>query len=128
MPGIFQSFDRGKTWHTVTGITGNADVWTLEFTPNGDKVYIGTSGGTFIFEWEKFSPGEITADGNTVYNTENKVTEAVGVFKNPQLEINKLKLLPFGSFNIENHGGERLFIWENENSIRPLGRSVDLEE
>ncbi len=128
MPGIFQSFDRGKTWHTVTGITGNADVWTLEFTPNGDKVYIGTSGGTFIFEWEKFAPGEITADGNTVYNTENKVTEAVGIFKNSQLEINKLKLLPFGSFNIENHGGERLFMWENENSIRPLGRSVDLEE
>ena len=51
--GLFESFDGGKTWVHVEGLPGSGDVWTLEFHPTLSKVYIGTSAGTFVYEWEK---------------------------------------------------------------------------
>ena len=51
--GIFESFDRGQTWQVVEGLPASRDIWTVEFHPTLKKVYIGTSAGTFVYEWEK---------------------------------------------------------------------------
>jgi len=53
--GFFESFDGGQTWSVVEGLPGSRDVWTVEFHPNPDvsKVYVGTSAGTFVYEWTK---------------------------------------------------------------------------
>ena len=52
--GFFESFDSGKTWKSVEGLPGSRDVWAVEFHPDSDipKVYIGTSAGTFVYEWK----------------------------------------------------------------------------
>lgn len=52
--GIFESFDGGASWSVVEGLPASRDVWTVEFHPNPEipKVYIGTSAGTFVYEWE----------------------------------------------------------------------------
>lgn len=53
--GLFESFDGGETWTLVEGLTGTRDVWTVEFHPTLPRVYIGTSSGTFVYEFERFT-------------------------------------------------------------------------
>lgn len=50
--GIFESLDGGESWRVVEGLPGSRDVWVVEFHPALPKVYIGTSAGTFIYEWK----------------------------------------------------------------------------
>lgn len=52
--GLFESLDGGETWHLVPGITGTRDIWRVEFHPSRPHVYIGTSSGTFIYDYTKF--------------------------------------------------------------------------
>ncbi|MBO5059514.1 MAG: hypothetical protein J6C82_01190 [Clostridia bacterium] len=53
--GLFESFDGGASWRQVEGLTGSRDVWTVKFHPIYPRLYIGTSSGTFIYEYEKYS-------------------------------------------------------------------------
>lgn len=50
--GLFESFDGGENWKVVEGLPGSRDIWTVEFHPTLPKVYIGTSAGTFVYEWK----------------------------------------------------------------------------
>ncbi len=52
--GISESFDGGKTWRHVEGMFGFGDAWCMEFHPNLPRVYIGTSHGTFVYEYDKY--------------------------------------------------------------------------
>lgn len=52
--GIFESYDGGETWTHVPGVLNGADVWIIEFRPGKDQVWIGTSGGTYVYEFKKF--------------------------------------------------------------------------
>lgn len=77
--GIYESYDGGETWTLVTGLTGSCDVWGMAFHPRLPRVFIGTSSGTFVYEYEKFKGGEVVTqhdvDGNTViHNARNGIT------------------------------------------------------
>ena len=52
-PGIYESFDRGETYRTIE-IPAPADVFWLAFHPEFPCVYIGTSGGTYVYEYENY--------------------------------------------------------------------------
>lgn len=50
--GLFESFDGGENWQVVSGIPASRDIWTVEFHPTLPKIYVGTSAGTFVYEWK----------------------------------------------------------------------------
>lgn len=52
--GLSESFDGGKTWRFVDGMFGFGDAWCIEFHPNLPRVYIGTSHGTFVYEYDRY--------------------------------------------------------------------------
>lgn len=52
--GIFESYDGGETWKNIPGILNAADVWIIEFRPGTNQVWIGTSGGTYVYEFDKY--------------------------------------------------------------------------
>ncbi|MBO5059508.1 MAG: S-layer homology domain-containing protein [Clostridia bacterium] len=52
--GLFESYDGGKSWHVVDGLTGSKDIWVIEFHPHKKAAYIGTSSGTFVYEYENY--------------------------------------------------------------------------
>lgn len=56
--GLFESYDGGESWRTVDGLTGSKDVWAVEFHPVLPRVYVGTSSGTFVYEYERYSPAD----------------------------------------------------------------------
>lgn len=106
--GIYESYDGGENWHLVTGLTGSCDVWGMAFHPRLARVFIGTSSGTFIYEYEKFKEGEMVTtkdtDGNTfVHNARDNI----GVFDMITAEykdgaflgatVRKKELAPFDS-------------------------------
>lgn len=78
--GLFESYDGGKSWRTVEGLTGSKDVWAVAFHPTLPRVYIGTSSGTFVYEYERYISADRiisdrTADGFKMWNfAENKLT------------------------------------------------------
>ncbi|MFD0960008.1 CBM96 family carbohydrate-binding protein [Paenibacillus chungangensis] len=54
--GLFQSFDGGVTWSSVPGLpSGAADIWKLAFHPTLPHVYIGTSAGTWVYQYENLN-------------------------------------------------------------------------
>lgn len=61
--GIFESYDKGESWHLVKGLPHGRDIWKINFHPNGKKAYISTSSGTYIYEHEKYINTDILADG-----------------------------------------------------------------
>lgn len=52
--GLFESLDGGLSWHLVPGMKGLRDIWIIEFHPNLPQAYIGTSHGTWVYEYDKF--------------------------------------------------------------------------
>ncbi len=52
--GLSESFDGGKTWRLVEGLVGFGDVWCMEFHPTLPRVYMGTSHGVFVYEYDKY--------------------------------------------------------------------------
>lgn len=64
--GLYETYDGGKTWHVVKGLPSTRVVKTLEFTPAGDEVLIGTcSQGTMIYDFNKYKQyldGTLTID------------------------------------------------------------------
>lgn len=64
--GIYETYDGGTTWHVVKGLPSTRNIQTLEFTPAGDEVLIGTcSQGTFVYDFNKYKEylaGTLTVD------------------------------------------------------------------
>ena len=64
--GLYETYDGGKNWHVVKGLPSSRVVQTLEFTPAGDEVLIGTcSQGTMIYDfntYKKYLDGTLTVD------------------------------------------------------------------
>ncbi len=52
--GIFESFDRGETFVRTIEIPAPADIFWVEFHPEYPIVYIGTSGGNYVYEYENY--------------------------------------------------------------------------
>jgi len=52
--GIHESFDRGETWQYVCDIPGSADAYRVKYHPDGKRVFISTSNGTFVYMPEKY--------------------------------------------------------------------------
>lgn len=61
-PGLFESYDGGETFKSVPGVQNAADIWIIEFRASKKQVWIGTSGGTYVYEYEKFFDA-----GDTLY-------------------------------------------------------------
>lgn len=74
--GLFETYDGGKTWRRINGMPAARDIWTLEFHPNLPRVYIGTSAGTFVYEYEKYTEDKTVVTDRRItalkrQNTEN---------------------------------------------------------
>lgn len=106
--GIYESYDGGESWTLVTGLTGSCDVWGMAFHPNLPRVFIGTSSGTFVYEYEKFKNGDAVttqdAEGNTVlHNARNGISVfdmVTAEFKDGRFigaTIRKKELMPYDS-------------------------------
>ncbi len=67
--GTYESWDGGETWEVVPGLPGSRDIWAFGFEPGTDKVWISTSGGTVIYEFEKYKQWkeEVLANGYEFY-------------------------------------------------------------
>ncbi|MDF2924509.1 MAG: hypothetical protein K0R57_3423 [Paenibacillaceae bacterium] len=53
LPGFFESYDGGENWSLVPGMEGTGDIWVIQFHPGLPQVWLGTSAGTWIYEYEK---------------------------------------------------------------------------
>ena len=49
--GVWETFDAGYTWRTIE-IPAPADVFQVSIHPTRSQCFIGTSGGTYVYEWE----------------------------------------------------------------------------
>ena len=52
--GVYESFDDGVTWRAIEGMAGTADVWYMKFHPTEQRVYMGTSNGTWVYECDRY--------------------------------------------------------------------------
>ncbi|MCI5971217.1 MAG: hypothetical protein MRZ29_08825 [Oscillospiraceae bacterium] len=134
--GLYESFDGGKNWHIVTGLTGSCDVWSLAFHPNLPRVYIGTSSGTFVYEYEKFNRYgfyfEFAQGGINLYNTKNETTTgtyvnvsylgAGNVVNNVNFE--KISLCPYEIMHIETDKNTKMFILDGISNMRSVSNSI----
>ncbi|RED77587.1 DUF7594 domain-containing protein [Cohnella phaseoli] len=62
--GLFETYDGGQTWMKVPDIPGKADIWHVKFHPTAAKVYIATSAGTWVYEYDKLLHKDDFNDGN----------------------------------------------------------------
>lgn len=70
--GIFESYDGGETWQRINGMPASRDIWVMEFHPNLPRVYIGTSAGTFVYEYEKYTDEKIAVTNKTISQTQRE--------------------------------------------------------
>ena len=52
--GLLESYDHGQNFHVVTGLPGLRYVTDIHFEPFSNRAWIGTYGGTFIYEPDNF--------------------------------------------------------------------------
>lgn len=52
--GIYESFDDGYTWEHVDGFEGTADCWSIYWHPLENRVFFGTSNGTWVYELDNY--------------------------------------------------------------------------
>ncbi len=66
--GIYETYDGGETWYGVSGLTGSCDVWGMAFHPRLPRVFIGTSSGTFVYEYKEFTGNKfsVSDDGAVI--------------------------------------------------------------
>lgn len=50
---FYQSFDGGETWLPVEGMTGTQAVYLIAFHPDKPQVWLATTNGTWVYEYEK---------------------------------------------------------------------------
>ncbi len=68
---LSESYDNGKTWHTVPGLWGK-QINEIKFVPNTTEVFIGTMAGVFIYDYAKFNyhfPLTLRIDGKPELRT-----------------------------------------------------------
>ncbi len=79
-PGLYETWDGGKTWEIVPGMPGTKIFTSLVFSPVSDEIFIGTcSNGTFIYEYENYKKYKAgTLDLNSfepLFEIEEKYTD-----------------------------------------------------
>ena len=57
--GLFESYDGGLSWNRIEGIPGTRDIWVVQFHPTRKQVFVGTSAGVFVYEFDKYKKGNI---------------------------------------------------------------------
>ena len=133
---LYESFDGGKNWHIVSGLTGSCDVWSLAFHPNLPRVYIGTSSGTFVYEYEKFNRYgfyfEFAQDGINLYNTKNETN--TGTYVNESflsagnvvndVSFEKISLCPYEIRHIETDKNTKMFMLDDISNMRSVSNSI----
>ena len=137
--GIYESYDGGITWRLVTGLTGSADVWGISFHPNLPRVYVGTSSGMFVYEYEKYSGDTVCLQTDSsgkkikLFNTQNAKTNAILVLAQysdgdspPLLSVafKKIEMNPYEIKEYYSQGKTKYFVLESFDSIKPLSQSV----
>lgn len=60
--GLFETLDGGQTWRVVEGMPGTRDIWKVAFHPNLPRVYVGTSSGTWVYEYDKYVDRKLLSD------------------------------------------------------------------
>ncbi|OAS21225.1 family 16 glycoside hydrolase [Paenibacillus oryzisoli] len=60
--GLFESLDGGQNWRVVEGLKGTKDIWKVAFHPNLPRVYVGTSSGTWVYEYDKYYDRNLYSD------------------------------------------------------------------
>lgn len=53
-PGLYESYDGGENWNIVPGLQNAADIFIIEFRPGTKQAWIGTSSGTYVYEYDKY--------------------------------------------------------------------------
>jgi len=133
MPGIFESFDRGESWNLVKGITGASDAWCIQFHPTIPSVFIATSAGTFVYEYDKSKNCDVVIthenDDVRVWNCQNVLINAnvIGVTNDLVDEIAIVSFEPYENkvFDFES---KKYFVWNNLDNLVPLCKALDLTE
>ncbi len=112
--GIFETFDGGVTWRRINGMPASRDIWVMKFHPTLPKVYIGTSAGTFVYDFEKYTDDsvavtdkKVTFDGTAArytarfWNTRDKAYDAMFVLACYDKETGKLEGTTVQSFRLK---------------------------
>ncbi|NOU67102.1 DUF1080 domain-containing protein [Paenibacillus sp. LMG 31461] len=60
--GLFETLDGGQNWRVVEGLKGTKDIWKVAFHPNLSRVYVGTSSGTWVYEYDKYYDRNLFSD------------------------------------------------------------------
>ncbi|NQX63310.1 family 16 glycoside hydrolase [Paenibacillus qinlingensis] len=60
--GLFETLDGGQNWRVVEGLKGTKDIWKVAFHPNLPRVYVGTSSGTWVYEYDKYYDRNLYSD------------------------------------------------------------------
>lgn len=60
--GLFETLNGGQTWRVVEGLPGTRDIWKVAFHPNLPRVYVGTSSGTWVYEFDKYYDRNLLSD------------------------------------------------------------------
>ena len=54
-PGLLETYDGGQNWHVVKGMWSARIVQTIEFSPYGDEVFLGTcSNGNILYDYNVY--------------------------------------------------------------------------
>lgn len=140
--GIYESFDGGITWRLVTGLTGSADVWGIAFHPHLPQVYVGTSSGMFVYEYQKYSDYPVCLQkvyGENkikVSNTLNAKTNCVLVSahysdgENPAFTdavTQRLEMNPYEIKEYYSSENTKWFVIDGFDNIKPLSQSVYIQ-
>lgn len=117
---LSESYDGGKSWHTVPGLWGGA-INEIKFVPNTTEVFIGTMSGVFIYDYEKFNyyAGiKLTADDNEQWVTLLRVD---GDGNN--VNSGKYIIAPEYTFNIS---GKKFNAWKYNGELYQPGEKIEL--
>lgn len=73
-PGLFESHDGGESWSLVPDMPGVHDIWRVAFHPTRKQVFVSTSNGTLVYEFDKV----FDRSGSYFSDTENsKVSDII---------------------------------------------------
>ena len=119
---LSESYDGGKTWHTVYGLMSGA-INEIKFIPNTTEVFIGTMAGVFIYDYNKFnyySLLPITIDSKTEWITTQRV-DSDG--KN----VNNGKYIITPAYSYEIPTGKKFRRWVYEGKTYKVGEKIQIE-
>lgn len=132
--GIYETYDGGNSWTLIEGLTGSCDVWGMDFHPDLPRVYIGTSSGTFVYEYEKFKNEKVMSDVDnnkniSIWNTSmQKLSPEIilSAHQGDDLKIDDAKvfkkvLMPYQKILLDvsdvAQNKFNVFVWNNMNPV-----------